>query len=260
MKAMLLGILMPLPVFAGSISVDGPLAYDVQSRPGQTHHGVIIIQNNSEEYQEIIAYQRDYLFYADGSNLYGEPGSEERSNGDWITFAPPQFTIQPEGSQPIAWTMTVPEGKDLRGSYWSLLMVEPIAHYSRQNPQNGELLLTSVVRYGIQLTTTVGVDGRYDLLFNSLDAVWGDSDARIQLDVENTGEVKLVPSVWVEIFNWDGVSQGRFQGGQKRIYPECSARFSVGIPKLPDGRYTALIVADNGDDHVFGSKLELQIE
>ncbi len=61
-------------------------------------------------------------------------------------------------------------------------------------------------------------------------------------------------------FDQAGRSLGRFAGERKRIYPACSVRYRIGIPGLSVGRYTALMVADNGDDHVYGAQLLLDVE
>lgn len=253
-------LLCPLPAHAASISVIGSLAHDVRCLPGQVQEGSIIVQSGSDVAQEVVVYQRDYRFASDGSNVYGEPGSEERSNSSWISFFPSQFTLPPGESQKVSWTVTVPEEEDLRGTYWSMLMVEPAKPRVRPEARDEAVAITSVIRYGIQLSTTVGEDGEHALAFTSVQAVQKDGRTSVELHVENTGEAKLEPWMWVEVFDTEGASRGRFHGDRRRIYPNCSVRCDIGLPELPEGQYTALIVVDNGDSHVFGSQLLLEVE
>jgi len=53
---------------------------------------------------------------------------------------------------------------------------------------------------------------------------------------------------------------GKIEGGKFRIYPGCSVRHKIDLKDVPKGRYKALIVADNGDENIFGSRWNLEIE
>ncbi|MBD3336072.1 MAG: hypothetical protein GF355_11210 [Candidatus Eisenbacteria bacterium] len=259
MRFLLIVFLFPVPAFAGPISILGPLAHDVNILPGQTHHGAIIVRNDSAEPVDLVVYQTDYRFFADGSNHYPEPGSLDRSNAGWISYAPPQFTLASGAKHAIAWQVTAPHEETLRGTYWSILMVEPVGSRFQPHSASPGLHVAAAIRYGVQIATTIGSQGSYDLVFDELSAAWKGAEASLHLELENTGEMKLSPSVWVEIFDLRGGSMGRFGGNRKRIYPACSAAFDIPLPALAEGRYTALIVVDNGDDHVFGSQLTLRI-
>jgi len=252
-------LLLPAPSPAASIHILSGLAEDIRALPGDTHQGTIIVQNISDEPVEVIAYQKDYRFSSDGSNEYGDPGTSPRSNSGWVSFSPRQFTLPVKATQSIAWTVNVPERADLRGTYWSMIMVEPVStKFAPPMPQG--VSITSVLRYGIQIATTIGNDAETGLTFTQLNAEASGDRMDVLLDVQNEGEVLLVPTVWVEIFDQAGRSLGRFPGERKRIYPACSVRYRIGIPGLSAGRYTALMVADNGDDHVYGAQLLLDVE
>ncbi|MBD3334866.1 MAG: hypothetical protein GF355_05070 [Candidatus Eisenbacteria bacterium] len=260
MKALILLMALSQPVLAGSISILGPLAHDLELPPGHTRHGVIVVRNDCAKTVELVVYQSDFRFFADGRNIYDGPGTHERSNAGWITYAPDQFALKPGEKQTVAYRVSVPPDPSLRGTYWSLLMVEPVNPRFQAQPACEGLHVASSIRYGIQISTTMGSHGSRDLSFEQLEAAWGSDAVTLHLELENTGEVKLSPVVWVEIFDPEGGSLGRFDGGSKRIYPACSAAFDISLPGLTAGRYTALVVADNGDEHVFGSQLALEIQ
>ena len=76
--------------------------------------------------QEVKVYQTDYLFYADGSTYYGDPGTMPRSNTRWISFTPKQFTVPAGEEVTVRYTIQVPNDARLAGPYWSILMVEPV--------------------------------------------------------------------------------------------------------------------------------------
>jgi hypothetical protein len=43
------------------------------------------------------------------------------------------------------------------------------------------------------------------------------------------------------------------------LYPGCTGRFQLDVSELAAGKYESLIVADNGDDNVFGARYSLEI-
>ncbi len=64
----------------------------------------------------------------------------------------------------------------------------------------------------------------------------------------------------MELYNTDGVNVGRFESRQLRIYPGCSVRHKVDFKDIPGGRYKALVVADNGDEYVFGARYDIELK
>ena len=68
------------------ISVIGELSQDKEARTGEKYEGMILVKNDSNTPQEVKVYQTDYLFFSNGVNNYGEPGSHPRSNAPWVTF------------------------------------------------------------------------------------------------------------------------------------------------------------------------------
>ena len=82
----------------------------------------------------------------------------------------------------------------------------------------------------------------------------------LQVDVENSGERLMIPSVWAELFDATGASIGKFNSEKARIYPGCSVRHSLDVSRVAKGKYTALVVMDNGDDHVMAAQYQLSLE
>jgi hypothetical protein len=248
---------------AAEISVVGDLAREWTLQPGAQAEDTIRVRNNTDRAQAVKIYQTDYLFRADGTNTYGEPGSAPRSNCPWVTFAPREFEIPPRETARLQCIIKAPRDDKLAGTYWSMLMVEPVAASTDfVRPEDGKpvIAVKTVVRYGVQMVVNIGDSGRRDLRFLDKRLIADGDRVALRLDVENTGERGLRPTVWAELYNKDGVSAGRFGGQRLRIYPGCSARFDIDISAVPKGQYSALIVADNLDESVFGAQCKLRIE
>jgi len=262
-----LSLLAANAALAGPVSVLGRLTRQATLQPGGKSEGTIVLRNNTDEPREVRVYQTDYLFYADGRNIYGEPGSVARSNSSWIAFAPRQVVVAAKATSSVHYTIQVPQEPGLAGTYWSMLMVEPLAEGSLDppEPEKGKLKvgIRTVIRYGIQFVTHIADSGKSDIRFRDKRLLINDGKQILQLDIQNTGESWLRPLVWAQLYDEHGASMGRFDAGRLRLYPGCSARFRIDLSELsqlPAGNYTALIVADNGDEHVFGAQYKLHIE
>ncbi|MBS3917994.1 MAG: hypothetical protein KG012_03800 [Deltaproteobacteria bacterium] len=246
------------------VSVIGRLSQEKTVRPGEKFEGIIFLKNKGEGPGEAKVYQTDYFFFADGRNIYGEPGEIPRSNAKWISLSPTRITIPPNQTSSVHYTVQIPENPDLKGTYWSMVMVEPMAGASPEGVEGEKgkikLGLQTIVRYGVQIVTDIGDTGVRKIRFLDRKLLSDGGKRFLQINIENTGERWLSPLVWVEIYNEQGQSIGRFESGKFRIYPGCSVRHKIDLTEVPKGKYKALLVADNGDEYVFGARYDLGIE
>ena len=246
----------------GQIAIVGDLTHDRESRPGETYAGFFFVRNEGSEPAEVKLYQTDYMFFSDGSNTYGEPGSVPRSNAHWISFSLDRMTVPGKGSVRVEFTVNVPgdtAGAALAGSYWSMVMVEGIPKGSMESslapPSRGELGIRQKLRYGIQVATHIAGTGQRSVQFLDARVIkQDDGERRLQVDIRNTGERWIRPEVYVELFDNNGVSKGRLPGSLFRMYPGTSVRQRISLPTLPPGDYRAMVVVDAGDEDAFGAQ------
>jgi len=255
-------LLTPTWLYAG-INIDGTLTHERIAQPGETFRGVIAIRNTGQAAAEIKVYQTDYSFTADGSNDYGTPGKLPRSNASWLKLTQEQITIAPQSVVNVHYEVKVADDPTLNGTYWSMVMVEPVA--SREatlGARSGEISaqLTPVMRYGIQMVTHIGDDGTRELAFTNPQLLKKEGQRLFKVDVENTGERWLKPQLWLELYDGNGRPLGKFKGERHRIYPATSVRFQVNLGDIPAGRYHTLIVADSGGDDLFGSQIDINLQ
>jgi len=265
-KLIILAALLIFPVnfsFA-AVSVVGELSREKTASPGDKFEGVIFLRNNEEETFQAKVYKTDYLFSADGTNKYAEPGSTSRSNAGWISLKPAQLSIPAHDTGAVYYSVEVPKDPGLSGSYWSMLMVESIPAKSleslkKNSPKNNALFQTAF-RYGVQIVTEITGTGKSGIKFGEKKLISQGGRKFLQFDVENTGEKWLRPSVWLELYNKEGKSIGRFEGRRMRIYPGCSVRQEIDLEGIPKGDYKGLLVVDNGGQDVFGAEYSLGIK
>jgi hypothetical protein len=252
----------PLASFA-SIAVEGGLKIDKIVKPGDTMTGLIRLKNNGNAPCEVKIQKTDYLFSADGINSYGEPGSSPRSNAQWLTLSPTRLVIPPNEAMSVHYSVKVPADARLKGSYWSMVMVEPVPDSSPESTKGKaskhQVGIQTILRYGIQFVTDLGDTGERKLRFLNKKVVGEKKRKTFQFELENTGERWLSPSVWVELYDVKGAQIGRFEGNRLRVYPKCSVKQQINLANVPAGNYRALVIADNGDDYVFGARYDLAI-
>ncbi|MFH1313920.1 MAG: hypothetical protein ABIJ00_11945 [Candidatus Eisenbacteria bacterium] len=256
-------LISPWAVTAG-LSVNESLTHEYSVSPGTSYTGSITLKNTGDRPEMARVYQTDYMFYSDGTHVYGEPGGDPRSNADWVAFGPREVSTLPGAKGIIGYTIEVPPDSTLSGTYWSLLMIEevPDASGAADGPQTQDVSMgiTQVFRYGVQIVTHVGESGERNLEF--LDTrLLSDGDIRtLRIDLENKGQRWLRPVLWTEVYNMEGQHVGRFEGGTLRIYPGTSVRYEVDLSELAKAHYNAVVVADCGGDNVFGAKYTLRVE
>ncbi len=261
--AVVLLALAPLTAGAG-VHVLGNLTQDLEVQPGGTYEGSLEVQNPDDVAAEIRLYQTDYFFYADGTVRYDEPGLLPRSNAKWVTFSPQQAVIPPKESIVVRYTVTVPSDETMRGTYWSMLMVEEIPagspESSRPARDQVSLGIQQVFRYGVQIATNIATTGTRRIRFMQVLLAADKEKRSLIVDLGNTGDRWLRVTLWTELYDAEGKYVGRFEGGTHRLYPGTTARFPADLVGVRDATYKALIVADCGGDDVFGADVSLVLK
>lgn len=251
---------------AAQVAVLGSLSREAKVEPGEQIQGNIVLKNVGKVNEEVKVVQNDYTFFADGRNFYAEPGTTARSNARWITLSSSRVIIPPGQTAQIAYSVQVPNDKALAGTYWSLLMVEPLAKESAEatrgfkDKDKAAFGIQTIVRYGVQIITDIGNAPRA-IKFADKKLAMSDGQRVLQLDVENIGDGWLKANVWAELYSkTGGTPAGKFEGQQMRVFPGCSVRVKIPLPAtIPKGRYKTMIVIDNGDENVFGAKVDLEL-
>lgn len=248
---------------AASVVVTGSLTHEYTVVPGRSYAGSIEVSNPEDTPQELKAYQTDFSFNAEGSTTYGEAASTPRSNASWISLSPRAITLPAHGAASIQFSVNVPADQTMTGTYWSIIMVEPIAAGSAESSlgdgKTPGLGIKQNLRYGVQIVTTVKDSGKRDLKFEKISVKAEKGKRTLVVDASATGEIWLRATAWAELYDSKGALVGRFEGGKKRIFPGTSVRYSIDLSGAPKGSYKALIVADCENNDIFGVNVKLDL-
>jgi hypothetical protein len=263
-------LLAPLALLVAGLSQAGvylnsDMTQEKLAGPGESYRGTIVLKNADDAPAEAKVYQTDYSFAADGSNLYGEPGRLPRSNAKWISLSRELVTVPAKGTERIDYEVTVPAGKGagLSGSYWSMIMVEPITKQSRESAAavpEGTVQVIQTMRYGVQVVTQIGNTGTTNLTFANPQLIKQEGKRLFAIDVTNTGERSLRPGLWLELYTEAGNPVGKLQGEARRLHPGTSVRFLIDLGQTPNGKYLGMVAADGTGDNLFGANVELELK
>ncbi|MCR9286391.1 MAG: hypothetical protein NXI23_03270 [Bacteroidetes bacterium] len=226
---------------------------------GKVYKGSIEIQNTTDREQSVKLYQRDYQFFYTGEAFYEQPGSHKRSNANWIDLSTSFLTLGAKEEIVINYEIQVPENFDLPGTSWSVIIVEGVKNVDPSKFKSG-ININTVIRYAIQIATTIEETGSSDLHFAKVDLNKSvEGIQQLEVDVENIGERLLVPEMTLELFNNDGESVGIFTAEKRKTYPGTSVKYQVNLSKAKAGNYQAILLADCGEEEVFGVNISLEI-
>jgi hypothetical protein len=246
---------------AANIKIVGALTHEKVTSAGANYDGNFLVRNAGTSSCQVRIYLVDYLFQSDGTNTYGKPGSTPYSNANWITFGANWLTIPAGETATVNYRVQVPQNSGLRGTYWSMVMVEPVEDQMMAGQgQKKALGIQAVIRYGIQLVTNIGDTGIRRIQFLDKKMIVSGGQRFLQLDIKNSGERWLSPTVSLQLYNHEGKLLGDVRTNKIRIFPSCSVRSKLALPNIPRGKYKALVIIDNGDQYVFGANYDLVIE
>ncbi len=241
----------------------GDMTHEKDAKAGERYRQVIVLQNTDPAPVEVKLYQTDYSFSADGSTHFDPPGKMPRSNAQWVALGRDLITVPAKATERVEYEVRVPADKGLAGTYWSMIMVEPVAKGSRESaetlPEN-TTAISQVMRYGIQVVTNLGKGGQAELTFANPRLVEEEGKRLFAIDVANTGQRSLRPGLWLELYSAQGAPVGKFQGEARRLYPGTSSRYLIDLGQTPKGKYLGMVAADGKGDSLFGANVELEIK
>lgn len=240
-----------------SVEVMGSLKQSQKTQPGAIVKGEIRIQNNDATDQEVRVYQTDLLYNLKEQVYYDTPVTHARSNAKWIDYSPKSVILKAKETRNIEYTITIPSGDSIKGTYWSVIMVEGVSPIDPT--QTGDLNIRTVTRYAVQIVSEIENRGIGSLKFMEPTLIKGEGNSLfLAVDILNDGEHYIAPEISMELFDEAGNSVKTITAPKKGLYPTTSSRFRLDLEGIPSKKtYKAMIVAAGTDEDVFGLEYTL---
>jgi hypothetical protein len=248
------------PAARAQIAVVGSTVEERTATAGESYVGTIVVRNQTQTDQPVRIYQTDYLFFADGTSHFSDPGTSARSNAAWITPTVRSLLVPPQSEMTVTYTVKVPASDSLTGTYWSVVMVEGAPNEAgRSSGGRPQVGVGSVMRYAVQVATHLKATGSRKVSFaNSKFLTNPDSTQSFELDVQNVGERAYRPALWIEVYDAAGELKASARQERGLLYPGTSLRQVFALGKLAPGTYRAMVFADSGEDAVFASSFTIR--
>lgn len=244
------------PMFSSIVILNG-LTHTYKIESGQVYKGHIVVQNTSDNPQNVRFYQQDYRYTSDGTSYYEELGTNPRSNASWIKLSTNLIRLEGKGKYEVFYEITVPDNIN-NGSFWSTIMVEPVDEIKPSDEKG--VRISTVIRYAILLVTTTTQPAEAKIIFKSVNLTKQDQKNQLDIVLENQGQLYHRVIVTAELFdNQKGDEAGFFQSNSLGLLPNTSKRFTIDLSSVSPGKYSAVVLASGDEDHIFGVNVELNI-
>lgn len=260
-RALAVGALVFGPAGAmAQIAVVGSTVEERVAVPGESYLGTIVVRNLTKQDQPVRIYQTDYLFFADGTSHFDDPGTTPHSNAKWITPTVRSLLVPPSSEMTVSYTVQVPMNDSLVGTYWSTIMVEGApSEAGRSSGGRPQVGVGAIMRYAVQVATHIKTTGSRKVSFaNSKFLTNPDSTQTFEVEVQNVGDRAYRPALWIEVYDEQGALKANVRQERGLLYPGTSLKQTFALGKLAHGTYRAVVFADSGEDAVFASQFTLK--
>jgi len=173
----------------------------------------------------------------------------DRSNVDWLTVTPSSFTLGARETREVRFFVDVPDWA--RGMHWGIIFV---TGSPRPAVVDGVGVL-AVARFGVKVYTTVAGTAVKSGRVIGIDRPMSLDPFTIQAAFENTGNVQLRVSGWLDIIDMRGKTVFRIPVAEFPVLPGSMAIITITDEtgeRLPSGNFQALVVFDYGGATLIG--------
>nr|WP_305049517.1 hypothetical protein [Elizabethkingia bruuniana] len=123
------------PLHASIVVLNG-LTHNYKVENGHVYKGKIAIENTGSTSQNVKIYLQDFSYKSDGSVNYTIPLTNTKTNADWIKLNTNLLTLKAKEKTEVFYEIVVPDKITQAGSYWSVLIVEPVDDIKPSDKKN----------------------------------------------------------------------------------------------------------------------------
>lgn len=245
---------------AGIVVLNG-LSHSYQVENGKVYKGKIEIENTGNQSQNVKLFLQDYSYKSDGTIYYSTPHTNSKTNTDWIKMNTNLVTLKAKQKTEVYYEITVPNNISEPGSYWSVIMIEPVEEIKPNDSKQG-VNITSIIRYAIQIITDFDSEkAKPDLKFENVKIEKEEGKQILKVAIANKGNLYCKPTANIEIYNKKtGEKLGNFSSQASGLLPQTSKYFYIDISKMPPEKYNAVLIATDEEENAFALNVELEIK
>ncbi len=242
---------------ASLVIVNG-LSHEHVVHVGNRSQGSIIIKNTADKAKRARIYKTDVEHDCDGQTRFTVGSARNRCNSDWTLLSDNEVVIGAKQTYTLTYEIDPNADVDQSGSYWGVIMVEEIKDLDTLTPQRG-VTVTSLIRYAIQIVTHFEGKSIKNLEILSVNIDTTKEVNLLAVSISNTGNFMLKPIMILELYNESGEQVYRHEIPYQKVYPGLCKLFELPVNDVPKGTYNGILVADCGEENIYGLNLELDV-
>ena len=226
---------------------------------GDVIQGEVVLLNTSNEEQRVIFNLNEALFSCSAPRTYTDKNPHAQSSSNWFSAELMDKVLIPKEKYVYKYTITIPEDKELRGSFWTMLMVT-IEKPIKEESLNDNVGLNTKLRYGIALISHVNSLDEVNLNFDQANLKNETENPLKQLEVKIKNDGLFIEGVvlTLEIYDAQGTKIDVLSSDRNMVFPGACRDYSLDISTLPAGEYQCILLADSREEFA-GTNLKLTI-
>ncbi|NKI25208.1 hypothetical protein HCG49_01365 [Arenibacter sp. 6A1] len=242
-----------------NITILNGLTHTYTGRSGQVISGEVILINGSSEEERVTFELNDAIFYCDAPRIFTNEETHPKSSNDWFKAELMDLVLNPKEKYVYRFTITIPNDQQLRGSYWTVLMVnaeKPI----KEETLTDNIGLNTKMRYAVGLLTHVNDFDAVNLEFNDMQLGKKTENTNANMDIKLQNHSLFIEEVLLslEVYDKNGVKVYEGKSTRKKIFPGACASFNLDISTVPEGDYECVLIADAREEYI-GTNISLQL-
>lgn len=239
------------------------LVIDLEIPSGTSYTDSFSVSNVGTKPENITISLVDWNRKTNGEHRYFDAGTLPHSLANWIEFSPIRFELKGGESQEVKFSIAIPKGEE--GTHWTMFLVEGAPEVITTGKEGKSLFsVTATVAYGIKIYQTDAATAQRKGKIINLDTGFSKSketEIKVKIEFENTGNTHLEPEGQVEIRNEKGETVATVDIKRFPILPGAKRMLEIPFKEknLQPGRYLALAVLDFGGNYLVAGQRVFEI-
>ena len=246
------------PSHANIIILKG-LTNQHSANPGEIVKGEVLLYNTSNGPLHATLSAKDVLFYCNSSRVFKKNSQHKFSASDWLKISFNRITIAPKQVYTLSYKMIIPADPELKGSFWTALMIDQESALSESDMQGGIKVKTKL-SYAVGIVTQVSTPESLDLTFESISFKKRDHKIEaLALKVHNNDLFVRPVKLEMEVYDSLGSLVSEVSSSNKRMFSQVCTTYELKMEHLKSGLYTAVIYASDNNQKI-GTNIQFNIK
>ncbi len=251
-------IILASTISQASLVIVNGLSHEHTVQIGSKSQGSIVIKNTAESPKRARIYKTDVIHNCEGQTTFLEELNRDRCNSSWTLLSDNEIVIPGQQTYTLTYELEPSDSVTPNGSYWGVVMIEEIKDLDTSAPQRG-VTVTSLIRYAIQIISNFESESLKDLEIVGVDMDTTREVNMLTVSVNNKGNYMLKPIMIIELYDESGTQVYRNEIPYQKVYPGYCKLFDLPIKEVPVGSYSGILVADCGEENIYGIELDIDV-